>query len=398
MPLGTGDAAGQPAVAAGCVPSRAVAGAGATAYNPAVMTATVASPTSIPPPSRTLPQALAGGFRSSWLTILLIAATNTGFAAVLWVDDARPFWHPLVTCQLYGFAIAYCVNVARPWDRPRPIRSLALAVAIGALAGVVLVIVVKGYSWDYVVATRNVFGWNILTAFLNGVFVSLFFLVKQREARAEAALHKAEAARHLASRQVVEAELKMMQAQVEPHFLFNTLASVQYLTETDPPEASRLLGHLLSYLRAALPQLRSPGTTLGQEVDLAESYLRILQTRMGERLTVAIDVPEPLRAHPFPPVMLITLVENAIQHGLEPAAAGGELAIRARRDASRLVVEVADTGCGLTTGSPRDGHGVGLDNVRQRLAALYGGEGRFRLEGRAPRGAAATLEIPFSAP
>ena len=274
-------------------------------------------------PRRTVAAALRQGLRTSWLTLLLIAATNTGFAAVLWVDDARPFWHPLVTCQLYGFAIAYCVNVAQPWDRRRPLPVLALAVAIGALIGVVLVIVVKGYAWDYVLARRSVFAWNIVTAFANGLFVSLFFLVKQREARAEAALHKAEAARHLASRQAVEAELKMMQAQVEPHFLFNTLASVQYLTETDPPQATRLLGHLLGYLRAALPQLRSSATTLGQEVALAESYLGILQARMGPRLAVSVDVPESLRAHPFPPVMLITLVENAIQHGVEPAAAGG---------------------------------------------------------------------------
>jgi sensor histidine kinase YesM len=362
------------------------------AYNPAVMTP-VGPPAAAP--RRTVAAALRQGLRTSWLTLLLIAATNTGFAAVLWVDDARPFWHPLVTCQLYGFAIAYCVNVAQPWDRRRPLPVLALAVALGALIGVVLVIAVKGYAWDYVLARRSVFAWNIVTAFANGLFVSLFFLVKQREARAEAALHKAEAARHLASRQAVEAELKMMQAQVEPHFLFNTLASVQYLTETDPPQATRLLGHLLGYLRAALPQLRSSATTLGQEVALAESYLGIMQARMGPRLAVSVDVPESLRAHPFPPVMLITLVENAIQHGVEPAAAGGRITIRARTIESRLAVEVVDTGAGIAPDAPPAGHGVGLDNVRQRLAALFGSEGRFRLESGDAGGAVATLEIPL---
>ena len=346
-------------------------------------------------PRRPAGLALRDGFRTSWLTLLLIAATNTGFAAVLWVDDARPFWHPLVTCQLYGFAIAYCVNVARPWDRVRPLPVLAAAVAAGALIGVVLVIAVKGYAWDYVVARRTVFAWNVGTAFMNGVFVSLFFLVKQREARAEAALHKANAARHLALREAAEAELKMMQAQVEPHFLFNTLASVQYLTETDPPRATHLLGHLLAYLRAALPQLRTSATTLGQEVALAEAYLGIMQVRMGARLGVAVDVPEDLRSHPFPPVMLITLVENAVRHGIEPAPDGGRVTIRARADGARLAVEVADTGAGLDSGAGTSGLGVGLYNLRQRLAVLFGAEGRFHLEGGGHGGATATLEVPL---
>jgi hypothetical protein len=344
---------------------------------------------------RGIGRALRDGFRTTWLTLLLIAATNTGFAAVLWVDDARAFWHPLVTCQLYGFAIAYCVNVAQPWGRQRPLPVLAAAVAVGSLIGVVLVIAVKGYAWDYVVARRTVFAWNVGTAFMNGLFVSLFFYVKQREARAEAALHKANAARHLASRQAAEAELKMMQAQVEPHFLFNTLASVQFLTETDPPQATRLLGHLLAYLRAALPQLRTSATTLGQEVALAEAYLGIMQVRMGARLGVAVDVPLDLRSHPFPPVMLITLVENAVRHGIEPAPDGGRVTIRARVDGRHLAVEVADTGAGLGSGTGSGGMGVGLDNLRQRLAALFGTEGRFRLEGGGSGGATATLEVPL---
>jgi len=336
------------------------------------------------------------GLRASWISILLIAAINTGIAAVLWVDDPRPFWHPWVTCQIYGFSIAYLVNVASPWEKPRPILKLALAVAAGALIGVVLVILVKGYDMTYVMDKRSVFGWNIVAAFLNGLFVSLFFYVKFREARAEAALLKANAERHLLSRQAVEAELKLMQAQVEPHFLFNTLASVQYLTETDPPEANRLLGHLIAYLRAALPQLRASSTTLGREVELAEAYLNILRMRMGTRLAFTINVPSQLRAHAFPPNLLISLVENAIKHGVEPSADGGTIDIGASVRDERLVVHVADTGRGVVDGeNPADGHGVGLANVRERLAALYGSRARFSLAGIEPRGAAATLEIPY---
>jgi signal transduction histidine kinase len=339
---------------------------------------------------------LLAGFRASWLTILLIAAINTGIAAVLWSEDPRPFWHPLLTVQIYGFSIAYFVNATSPWDKPRPIPRLALAVAAGTLVGVVLVILVKGYSWDYVTGKANVFGWNIVTAFLNGLFVSLFFFVKFREARAASELHRAEADRHLLAKQAIESELKLMQAQVEPHFLFNTLSSVQYLTETDPPAASRMLGHLITYLRATLPQLRAGSTTLGQELVLAEAYLNVLKDRIGQRLTIRTEVDPDVRGHPFPPNMLITLVENAIKHGIEPSADGGTVTIAARRDGERLVVTVADTGRGLAEGAATSGGGVGLANVRERLAALHGGRASFTLASTPPRGTTATLVLPWA--
>jgi LytS/YehU family sensor histidine kinase len=220
------------------------------------------------------------------------------------------------------------------------------------------------------------------------------FYIKRREARTAAALHKAEAERHLLSKQAVEAELKLMQAQVEPHFLFNTLASVQYLTETDPPAAGRLLGHLIEYLRAALPQLRARSSTLAREMSLAEAYLNILAMRLGPRLSFTIDVPDDLRDHPFPPNLVISLVENAIKHGIEPSADGGSIALRAARSAESIVVSVADTGCGAAA-SAKAGQGVGLTNVRERLAALYGAKARFSLEQGSPRGMQATLVVPY---
>jgi sensor histidine kinase YesM len=336
---------------------------------------------------------LARGFRFSWLALLVIVLVNTGIAAVYWIEDPRPFWHPLLTVQCYGLAIAYCVNAAAPWDSPRPLLRLAVAVAIGASLGAVLTILVKGYTWAYVTEKHKIFALNYVTGFFNGVFVSLFFLLKIRESRAAAALHNAEAERLLLAKQAMESDLKLMQAQVEPHFLFNTLASVQFLTETDPPQASRLLGHLLSYLRAALPQMRSASTTLGQEIEFAEAYLNLLRMRMGPRLDFSIDVPETLRTHPFPPVLLISVVENAVTHGLEPMAAGGHVTIAARQEGDTLRVTVTDTGAGLAAQS-RSGQGVGLSNVRERLAALFGARGRFTLEDAAPLGARATIEIP----
>jgi len=348
-----------------------------------------------PNPASRREHPLVAGFRVNWTTLLLIAAINTSIALILWIDDTRAFWHPLLTVQLYGFSIAYCVNVAAPWDHDNPLRRLVLASIVGAVIGVVLVIVFKGYTPAYVRERAMFFGYNVFAAASNGLLISLIFYVKRREARAAAALHRAEAERHLLSRQAVEAELKLLQAQVEPHFLFNTLASVQYLVETDPRQANVLLGHLVGYLRAALPELRARSSTLGREIALAEAYLNILRMRIGPRLAFAVDVPQDLRDHAFPPNLLISLVENAIKHGVEPSADGGTVKIAAHRDGDSIVVSVTDTGRGLVPQTGRDGHGVGLANVRERLAALYGSRGRFTLEPATPRGMRATLSVPF---
>jgi LytS/YehU family sensor histidine kinase len=168
---------------------------------------------------------------------------------------------------------------------------------------------------------------------------------------------------------VLEARLALMQAQVEPHFLFNTLANVQHLVETDAASASRMLDSLIQYLRAALPQMREGTTTLGREIDMARAFLDIHRVRMGSRLQYAIDVPEPLKCRPFPPMMLISLVENAIKHGVDPCCECGTITIRADDGEGRLRVSVADTGEGV---KPQQGEGVGLTNIRERLKALYG--------------------------
>ncbi len=318
------------------------------------------------------------------------------------IEDPRPYWHPFISVQCMGLAIAYAVNVASPWERTRPVLRLAVAVAIGAIVGCVLLLLIKGavlslpeYAPRALASDAGKVAETLFGGFFVGLFVSLFFLLKFRDARMRTAMLEAEADRNLLAKQAVESELKLMQAQIEPHFLFNTLASVQFLTETDPPQASALLGHLLAYLRAALPQLRTSSATLGQEIDLAEAYLNILRMRMGRRLAFEIAVPDALRAHAFPPVLLISVVENAVTHGLEPQAEGGTIRIEARHDGDSLVVSVTDTGGGTGNSAARPGHGMGLSNVRDRLAALFGQRGRFTLEDAAPHGARATIVVPF---
>lgn len=216
---------------------------------------------------------------------------------------------------------------------------------------------------------------------------------KKAESRAQAAT--ATAAEEGLKRQLAEAQLKMMQAQVEPHFLFNTLASVDYLIETDPARASKMQKNLIQYLRAALPQMREGSTTLGKEIALCRAYLEILKVRMDDRLQFAITVPQGLASAQFPPMMLQSLVENAIKHGLEPKAEGGSLTISADIANGNLRVTVADTGLGFAAAA-RPGTGVGLANVRERLAALYGGRARISIEANTPAGTIATIEVPYA--
>ena len=359
--------------------------------------------TTSPAPSPWWAPVFAGLRGVSWRTLGLIVAINTGVALILYTEETRPFWHPFITAQSVGLSIAYVVNAAQPWDSAHPLRRLIGAVASGTAVGMLLLFVIKGYivgdpeyHFDDLHgrgAPAHIVG-TAVSSLVMGLCVSLFFLLKIRDARSRAAMLKAEADRNLLSKQAIEAELKLMQAQVEPHFLFNTLASVQFLTETDPPKASMMLGHLLAYLRAALPQLRSNSTTLGQETDLAQAYLSIMQMRMGPRLRFAIDIADELRPHGFPPMLLMSLVENAIKHGLEPTAEGGTVRLEARREGDRIAVSVVDDGRGL---AGKIGNGVGLSNLRGRLRALYADHARFTLEECPPHGARATVELPYDA-
>ena len=226
--------------------------------------------------------------------------------------------------------------------------------------------------------------------------IAKVFIDRARAAQRLAELKKKEAEFHNMNRQVTEAKLQALQAQVEPHFLYNTLANVQALTEADPRAAGQMVGHLIEYLRSALPKMRENTSTVGQEVELVRAYLSILKMRMGSRLDFAVDVPAELMTLSFPPLMLPSLVENAIKHGLEPQREGGRIDIVATRAGQTLRLEVRDTGKGLGD-SGNSGGGVGLVNIRERLHALYGDRGKLLLEGNLPGGVVAAIEIPLVA-
>jgi sensor histidine kinase YesM len=198
---------------------------------------------------------------------------------------------------------------------------------------------------------------------------------------------------------VVEARMAAMQAQVEPHFLFNTLASIDHLIETDPPRASTMQKNLIALLRASMPTLRDAQPSahnLGREMAVIKPYLEILKVRMEDRLQTEVNVPEGLLSAEFPSMMVQSLVENAIKHGLEPKAEGGRLTVKAEIIHGKLAVTVADTGLGFGKAATA-GTGIGLNNIRERLKLLYGSKASMTVGENTPTGTVVTLTVPYLA-
>ncbi|PWF39014.1 sensor histidine kinase [Massilia glaciei] len=262
------------------------------------------------------------------------------------------------------------------------------------------------FDWVAMVEYRQLalvwFVVGIPFAILNAAEPAIWFIIisaavkglaggkRRAELMAKEATEQADVA--TLERRLLEAQMSTLQAQVEPHFLFNTLALIGQLIETDPPEAARIHTHLIAYLRSTLPQLRAVGGgTLGRQVELSRAYLAIMQARMKERLQVSFDVPESLNHVPFPPMMLQILIENAIKHGLEPKIEGGKIEVGARIEDDMMRVDVRDNGVGFNMHSD---DGVGLANVRERLLLLYGGRAELVIEMPAEGGALASIRVP----
>jgi signal transduction histidine kinase len=327
--------------------------------------------------------------RVLWVTAICLAACGM----VVWLFE-NTYLDLLVTALCVGYTSMLLFTVAgNVRHRHLPAEAMqVLAVVAGSVLGTILAGFVKGRALSDMLNERLVgvaISMGLGIGF--GCVVVAAMILREKHFRDQARIAKAEAERHQLEKNVLEAQLQLMQAQVEPHFLFNTLANVQHLVETDAPSASRVLDSLIQYLRAALPQMREGATNLGREVDMARAFLEIHRVRMGSRLDFAIEVPEALECRAFPPMMLISLVENAIKHGVDPCCECGTITIRAEEADGRLRVSVTDTGEGV---KPKQGGGVGLTNIRERLKALYGSAARLVLEENAPRGVVASIEVP----
>jgi hypothetical protein len=193
---------------------------------------------------------------------------------------------------------------------------------------------------------------------------------------------------------VKRARLQLLRAQIEPHFLFNTLATVRTLARMDRAAAVDMIDHLMRYLSEALPKLRQEECCLSEERQLIDAYLRIHQIRMGSRLSYELQIPQALQNERVPSMLLLTLVENAVKHGINPAIEGGHITVSANHEHGALVLKVSDSGQGMAA---TDGHGMGLANIRRRLMMLYGDDAVLSLARPAARGVTATVSIPLSA-
>jgi LytS/YehU family sensor histidine kinase len=225
-----------------------------------------------------------------------------------------------------------------------------------------------------------------------GMLIAGAWLYVRAEAEQASALEQVALDSARMDQQAAEARLQVLEAQIEPHFLFNTLANVKRLYDTDRVNGARMLRNLREYLAIALPQMRATESTLGREIDHVTAYLNIQQIRMGRRLAFTIDVAEPLRNARMPALMLVTLTENALKHGLAPSREGGRIDLRASTEGDRLRVQVADTGQGFAKSA---GGGTGLANIRARLAVLFGNAASLSLALNAPRGVIATIVLPY---
>ncbi|USX17726.1 sensor histidine kinase [Oxalobacteraceae bacterium OTU3REALA1] len=277
------------------------------------------------------------------------------------------------------------------------VSLMSVSVPLGIGLGNVLL---RGTSPLVVLAQRGVWVYSLATAVLVGGF--MYLVHRSGERRMQEAMATARNNELIASSQrlLAEARLRALQAQIEPHFLYNTLANVVGLIGTQPARAQHMLERFIDYLRASLAASRGDQATLASEAAMLAAYLDVLAVRMGERLRYRIDVPDDLRGFAIAPMLLQPVVENAITHGLEPKLEGGEIVIGARVLGDRVCVEISDTGAGLAesgAASKKHGGGVGLSNLRERLASLYGGAARVELLENQPCGMTVRLMLPLNA-
>jgi len=341
------------------------------------------------------PPALLGWPR---VRIALIASTVIGL--ILSPNSVLPFYMVVGRTIVVGFAALLTFGFVERWPARLPqwlarwvLQVLAIVFVIPFAAYLAYWLTTGGDPQLGAVSGR-LQGYLMLT-FAGIVFapsIAVGSLVRQRDifAREQATAFALE--RSELERKALDARFRLLQAQVEPHFLFNTLANVQALVEAGAPQAAKVLKSLIAYLRAAVPRLHETATTLGQELELVRAYLEVMHMRMPDRLKFELNIDETLINFQCPPMTLLTLVENAVRHGIDPSETGGSIAIEVRLESSHCLASVTDTGVGLK--AEGRGLGTGLASLRERLQLAFGAEAQLRLCEVAPHGVRAEVSFP----
>jgi Histidine kinase len=346
------------------------------------------------PATRALPFATA----AIWASAIGIAmSTQYLFQPFVWAnwpwDEVLIGWLEVIRDRLVvalPIALALVIAARLPTLRPTMrAATLATAIIIGASAGEALLIGAgsEGESTARGAVIGRIVHWCLMAAALAAMYYLWLRITSARAMAAADELHMVQL-----QRQIAETRLQTLRNQIEPHFLFNTLATVRRLQEAQPAEGSQLLRDLINYLRLTIANLQRSHATLGHEMDLVRAYLGVIEVRMSGRLKVQFDFPASLLACAFPPLTLATLVENAVKHGVGPQPEGGTINITARRADDALEVVVTDSGAGFAS---TIGTGIGLANVRARLRTLYGTRGQLALESHKPHGVRAAIRLPF---
>ena len=321
-------------------------------------------------------------------TVIALFLTALGFGKGLGVN--------FVFSQTIGLSMCSAILAGHSFVRGPSIAGhlamLLVAMPLGAAAGTFAGALIAGIPISEILRGRPaLFLQMLFVGILFGTVITYFFFSREKITKTQEELKEEQIRNLTLEKKTLESHLKLLQGQIEPHFLFNTLSNILSLLDSDPVKGKAMLVDLTRYLRASLSRTRDRTTTLGQELDLVRAYLDIYKVRMGERLRYTLEIPEKLKEAPFPPMLVQPLVENAIKHGLEPRVEGGEIRVAVEEGAGRIRLMVSDTGDGLMENTVV---GVGLANVKGRLDALYGDKGRLILEDHHPSGLRVTMEIP----
>ena len=332
------------------------------------------------------------------IAVMLMVAVP--LALLISIDSATgvPTW--LARSVIVGMGALVAFGVAEFWPRRLPrwlgrwvIQLAAIAVAVPCSAYLAYWVTTGGDPAFMANPKRFVgFGQLTIAGIFFGAWVALGAMIRSRDARAHEQTLAFERERRELERQAIEARTQLLRSQIQPHFLFNTLANVQALVEAGSPHAAHLLSSLIAYLKAAVPRLDETASTLGSEVELARAYLELMRMRMPDRLSYRLDVDPSLLAARCPPTTLLTLVENAVRHGIDPAEDGGEIVVAIARDGGDARIRVEDSGVG--PGAAVTGTGTGLASLRERLALAFGDAAALRLFERQPHGFTAEVQFP----
>lgn len=340
-----------------------------------------------------------------WSSLLALILTVAGR---LFNRSGNAFWDDFYPTLLISNIIGLLIHssavigdiVLRGWPRrsrglPRAVYYMALVstcIVLGILTGTGLLQGVNPLR--YMARASTILG---LLPFAMLIAALMHFVFASGERRVATELLTAQQNEQIASagQLLAEARLRALQSQIEPHFLYNTLANVVGLIDTNPAQAKRMLERFIDFLRASLAASRADNATLGAELDLTAAYLDVLAVRLGPRMRYRIEADDSVRTLPIAPMLLQPVVENAVAHGLEPKMDGGDIMIRASRTEAQLCIEVSDTGAGLSDAAPKAGGGVGLSNLRARLRSLYEGQAQVQLLENQPSGITVRIMLPL---